>query len=259
MSKPPVKLTKEDIKGPDLFISTADKAWTAIEKNKVLVLTILGVFLIGATGWSGMVWWNSKKESKAQEAYYSAKKVLIDTAKLYEVPEATPEQLEKKETPVAKKTKSGDFEADFGAAAKGLEDMINSHKGSHAAAAAALDLAPVYDEYKLFDRGAKTFTTAAQSLSGSDLFAGLVHLQLGNYQQALGQCDAAIKTWQKVSSNKDFSFLHADALLKEGLCWNQLGDNAKATELFKKLAQDFADTDAGRSAKKYLRLLNANT
>jgi hypothetical protein len=43
-----------------------------------------------------------------------------------------------------------------------------------------------------------------------------------------------------------------------GLCYEILKDAPKAREIYKKASDSYADTSAGKTAQKYLRLLNLN-
>lgn len=254
------KFDKQELKGPDAFVSGIEKAWHEVEKFRTTVFAVIAIFALGGGGYSIYNWQKNKSELQAQSDYYVAKKSLMDAQKDYlppeELEEVTKSNKDKKQPPKAAKTKSGNLEQDLGDSVGKLETVVKNHKGTRAAVLAALDLSNVFQEYKQPDRAIQNLNAVMSNTSTKELLFGFVNLQLGNAYQATGKCDEAIKAWKTVSTSKDHSFLHADALLKEGLCQEILGQKDKAAETYRKVSQDFSDTDAGKSAKTYLRLLN---
>ncbi len=270
MDKQNKKLDKNDLKGPDMFVSSVDRAWTKIERHRRIGASlVVALFAIGVA-YTFFNAYKSKKETTAQVEYYLAKKVLLDTEKAYQPKPVDPKTTDPKTTDsktletkntekVAEQTekkKTGNLDQDFGPAVTQLESVIKRNVGSKAAVLAALDLSPIFFEYKQGERAFNNLHEASKSVSKSDLLYGFLYMQLGNAQQANGKCEDAIKSWKLVSDSKNHTFLHSEALLNEGLCLESLGQRDKASEIYRRVSQDFGDTDAGKSAKNYLRLMS---
>lgn len=255
------KLSKNDLKGPDAFVSTVDKAWHIIEHHRKIWIFVISIIFVAGLSYTLFNLVQSRREASAQSEYYVAKKSLTEAEKSFQP--KVPEPPQSKDAKAAKskdeknvetsKVKSGDINADYGGAVTALEGVIQKHPGSKAAAMAALDLSPLFFEYKQNDRALNILTIASKAVSKSDLLFGFVYLQLGAAQQANGKCEDAITSWKKVSDSKNHTFLHSEALLNEGLCLESLGQKDKAVDVYRKVSQDFGDTDAGKSAKNYLR------
>ena len=254
------KITKKDLKKPDPFIHSIEALWHEVERFRQIVIAVVVIFLLGGIGYTAYNWQSNRKETAAQTAFYSGRKTLQDIKKSYELdPKAVLAAEKKNEKPPEQKKKTGNLEQDLGPAVTQLEAVLKEHSGTRAATLAALELAPVYEEYKQIDRAQTVLQTSISGLKKSELLWGLANLQLGNAQQMKGSCQEAIQTWTAVSSSKDHTFLQGEALLRQALCYEALSQKEKAVELYRKVSQDFADSDAGKSAKKYLRLISNET
>lgn len=252
LSKKEVK----DLKKPDAFVAGVSAAWGGIEKYRMIVASLAVILLFGGAGYSAYNWQSKRAETQAQGAYFLAKKTLDDLAKSFEVDKEAVIAAEKKnEKPVLPKQKTGDLQQDFGPAVEGLEAVVAKHPKTKAAVMAGLELSTLFQDYKQPDRALSIMEKLEATTSATDIVHGFVLLHKGNAQQMKGDCNSAISSWQKISAEKGLLLLHAESLLRQGLCQESLGDKAKAQETYRKLSQDFADTDAGKAAKRFLRLV----
>lgn len=85
-------------------------------------------------------------------------------------------------------------------------------------------------------------TDAASSYSD-----GVTLYQKGNYRVALQKFEAAERAGEQKSN----------ALYYQALCWNQLGQNRQATQLYERIIKDFSTSPAAASARSALQQLAA--
>jgi predicted negative regulator of RcsB-dependent stress response len=248
-------LSKADLKKPDVFVSSVSKTWMGIEKYRMLFFTLAVLLLAGGAGFSVYSWKLNKNEAEAQGQYFLAKKTLEEIQKTFEVDKEAVMAAEKKnEKPPMPKQKSGNLEQDFGPAVQKLEGVVQSHPKTKAAVMAGLELSALFQDYKQADRALAVMENLEKTTAPKEIVHGFVLLHKGNALQMKGDCQAAINSWDKIVAEKSLQLLHGEALLREGLCQEKLGDKNKSQEIYKRLSQDFADTEAGKAAKRYLRL-----
>lgn len=241
------KLSKEEVRGPDAFISTSDKVGKWIEKHKVPVFSVFGALLI--IGAANVAWtkYSGYREASAQEALYSIeakiKKKQADIAK---------EQTENKDkAPAAERN----LEADFGPLLGEYGSKIKDLQGSKASLIGALHLAALYMDYRDFEKAHGFLADVVSQAGKTGTFFALLHMQYGTALTALEKHEEAKGEFQLVLNDPGSSFLHAEAVLKLGLVEEKLGNMDQAREHYTRANQEFSATDAGRTAKGYLRLM----
>lgn len=84
----------------------------------------------------------------------------------------------------------------------------------------------------------------------------MVQMEMGTLLANENNCQEAVSQWEKVLNNKRADYLHATIQLKMGLCYEAMNDITKAEEFYGK-ATTAKDSSVGKSADKYLRLLQA--
>ena len=264
------KITEKEARRPDAFIQTINSINAKVQPNKKALIGLAVVILIAAAGWGSWDVYNSRHEAQAQEALFIAT-----------------HQVEKKEQEMAEadaKAKGGDvdkngkkktkaappaetlearpknLDADFGSALKSLQSVVNSFPGTRASWVAGLEIARIYQDYGQIDPGLQALQKIEIGNKAGDLLAASVQLRLGDLLQIKGQCDQAITKWNLISGPQGFSPLKPEALLRTGLCYENLKkyDEAKAT--YEKMAgdKDVSESRAGREGKKFLKLLQSN-
>lgn len=240
---------------------TASDIWSWAEKNVIVLAAGLGILIVGAIGMATMNWWQGRNERQAQEAYYSVEakfnktKEGFDRAKL----QAMMPQLTK-ERKVDTKPASGDLEKDYGSIITDLEKVALNHPGSAASAQAAILASDTYLSYNKPDKAIELTQKVARDLSDKTLLGGLVRVQMGSAYANKGDCKEAIKVWSQVLENKTAAFLHPDASLRSGLCFETMNEPQKAMEMYRKVSSDAgADSPAAATAKGLLRALEVKS
>lgn len=105
----------------------------------------------------------------------------------------------------------------------------------------------------------KDVTSAVEKNLKSDLISDLTRFQIANFYTELSQCEEANKYLNAIINNKDSVTLHKEARLRSALCYEKLGDMARAKSLLQEVANNSAGDDgfgSAQDAKKYLRYLN---
>lgn len=105
----------------------------------------------------------------------------------------------------------------------------------------------------------KDVTSAVEKSLKADLISDLTRFQIANFYTELSQCEEANKYLSAIINNKDSATLHKEARLRSALCYEKLGDLARAKSLLQEVANNSAGDDgfgSTQDAKKYLRYLN---
>lgn len=258
------KLSKDDVKNPDQVLKTLNQGFEWSQNHSRALIVGLIAFVVIGIGWSIMSNMSEKKETQAQEAYFSFEKNYLDKKRGFEEAERSllrPPTGKNAEAPKAKAT--GDMDKDYGPEVTGFKQVIETHPSSKAAQMAALNLSEIYVDYKKMDDASQVLEKVADKSSGKDLISAIVLTQYGNVLSDKDNCKTAVDQWQKVLGQSQASFLHDTLRIKSALCYEKMNDFAKAEELYKKVSQNSQDpknpqageTGLGKDAEKYLRLL----
>src|ERR1700677_2550384 len=81
------KLTKQELRGPDTFISTMDRLSHWLYTYRKVIGGVLTVATIGALIWAGMGTYTAKQEDAASETLFAAEKTLRITDEKFEPPQ----------------------------------------------------------------------------------------------------------------------------------------------------------------------------
>lgn len=265
MSK--IEITKEDLKKPDQFTVVMNKAldW-AVSNSKIVLGGVASVIIFGLA----IVLINyldSQKEHTQQEKYFLLEKKYTDIKRNFEEADrmaAAAKMTDKKadkNTPPAevKPTATGDLSKDYGTLATEFESFIENAHGTKAAQMAALHLSNLYQSYNKVDEAGAVLNKIEHDLKKGDVLTALILLEKGNVLVNQDKCAEALTAWEKIVKDKDLSYVHDEAKLRSGLCYEKMNDLAKAesiyTELSKKENSNNVDLVAVKEAQKYLRLL----
>ncbi len=250
-----------------MFVSTVDRGWSVVERNSKIVTTLVALLFLGAIVYVSMDFLNRRADRKGSEDLYKVEAQYLklkdgfEKAKTPEPPPAKDPTKDPKDKTETAKTEppaqpaSGDLQKDYGSVLPGLEQVADKHAGQSAGAQAAVIAADLYLEYKDPDKAVAVLDKVVTKQSSNDLMYGVAHLLRGSALAAKGDCNQAVSDWQKVVDSKNNKFLHPDALLKSGVCYETLKQSEKAMEMYKKVTQDHADTQAAQAAKTYLRAM----
>lgn len=247
-----------DLKDADVVQQGIGGVWNWIEENSKVVVAVFIVGALGALGYLVMHYLGRHQEKTAQAAYYGVqaqfekKRESFERAKMKALmPQFAPKDEAGKETTPA----SGDLQKDYGTLVTDLEKIANDHRGTAGGSQAAILAAETYLDYKQPEKAVELAQIPAKQLSSDHLLNQLAKMLWGNALAAKGDCQAAVGVWQQVLDTSSAKYLHGDASLRSGLCFEQLGQNERAIEMYRKVTTDHADSAAGGTAKGLLRAL----
>ncbi len=250
------KISKEELKKPDLFIAAAETGLSSFEKVKVPVLTLAMAVLVGWLGWIGFNKLQDSKERSAQDLYYGAEKSFLEVKEAFE--KAKYQALFPQQAPKDDHAKqpSGDVDKDFGDSLSKMKEVIAKYPTTKAATQAAIMIAQTYADYKKYDLALEVLSPTLKSLSPSDILYGMGHIVAGNVQAAKGECATAIETWNQIFKSAKNEAFYPDVKWKIAVCYQNLKQNDKASEVLKKITEDYPQTSSARMAKTMLRAID---
>jgi predicted negative regulator of RcsB-dependent stress response len=250
------KLSKKDIKGPDMFVSTSDKIFGWMEDHIGAIIAVLLVVAVVALGGVGYRYWVDAQESKAAEALFKPETELRETeGKLREAQAAKMQALAAGKEKKIEETEPGDYAKDYQPTVEKIVAAIKDHAGTKAALVSALNLASFLIQQKQFPAALQVLETAKYQPSGGDLLSGFWHMHRGLAFLENQKADEAIKEYKSVLDSGSLKSFHPEAWLKMGVALEMKGDAAKARETYEKVAREFKGTEASNTANQYLRLL----
>ena len=241
-------LTKEDLKGPDAFQESAGIVSRFIEKHAKPLGAVALLLIVAGSSYAFYGFYKNKMEFAAQEDLY------VVTAKhdILVKPATTPEgeKVAAEKAPEVKK--------DLSEVSALYEKVISDHKGTKASIIAATKLADLYSEQGDTEKALEVIKTVESKVKPSGLVEGLALMTIGRHYEMSGKCDMAVKPWESVLEAPSLKFLHSEAHLKLGLCYENLNDLDQAKTHYKVLSDDYGDSAAGRTGKRLLSLINSN-
>lgn len=253
------KLTKEDIKGPDLFMSTSEKMFKWIEQNSKLLAAVLTVVAVVALGLTGFRYYSEAQERKAAEALFKPETALRETeSKLRESKAAKMQEIaagKDKTVKIEDMNKPADYEKDYAPNVVKITEAIRAHADTKAALVSALNLANFLVQQKQFAAALQVLEAPKFNPSKGDLLGGFWHMHRGLVFLENQKADEALKEYKEVLDSKDLKSFHGEAMLKTGVAYELKGDAAKARETYEKVGREFKGTEASNTASQYLRLL----
>ena len=267
------KITEKEIRQPDAFIQTIDRVNAKFQPNKKAVLGLIALVVLGAAGWATSDYYNTRREAQAQAALFVAshqvEKKEQELAAANDA-KATPDKANKSAKGAAKapaagttsetlETKPKNLDSDYGTAIKSLQSVTDTYPGTRASWVAALEIARLDQEYGQVEQGYQALQKVEVGSKSDDLLSATVQLRLGDLLQIKGQCEQAISKWNLISGTKGFSPLKPEAMLRTGLCYENLKKFDEAKTTYEKLStdKDLAESRAGREGKKFLKLLQS--
>ena len=247
-----------DIRNPDALQEQMLGFWSWIEKNSHVVVIALELAVVGALGTSVWNWWTARMEKKVQESFYTVEakytkiKEGFDRAKFKAMMPAMVQKDDKTNDPAA----TGDLAKDYGSIPGDLEKIAREHAGTAAGAQAAILGADLYLAHQQADKAIELAQIPAKSMGDKYMLANLAKILWGSALANKGNCSEAVQIWKQVIDNGAMTFLHADASLRSGLCYEALNDTAKAREMYQKVTAQGDDSTAAATAKGLLRALD---
>jgi len=217
--------------------SLIDKANHFIDQNKTVVIGLVVLVVAVFGGYSIYSTYNHKYEDKAQSAFFEAER-------LYAVSQLAP---------TADGAKVDTSKVDTTQAEEKLTDVITEFPKSKASSQAAILMADIQLKKNDTAKAIGVLEKGFSNFSGH-LIDSMLALKLSGVYEQNSQCDKALPVLVKVYNSK-VAELKPEALLRQALCEETLGQTDKAKQSYQKLATEFADSSQGQQAQKYLKTL----
>lgn len=257
------KISKDELKSPDAFMSFADKVGQKLSENWKLIAGALGVVVIAAVGYAASTAIHRAQEETASESLFQIEKKINQVRESHaEKQRASVEDLldnqeknQKKIEARLKEVPELNFEKDFSDLASQLENVIQQHKGTQSAQMSTLRLASLYMQYEKWEKAQNILQPLTQNAKKGTAIYGLSRTQLAAVYSRQGEHQKSIQLLNDILIDKELSYLHSEALLKLGVLSQNQGENSRAEEMFRRLTTEFAETEAGKIAKNLLKLL----
>lgn len=224
------KITKEELKTPDFFLSQGHQMAEFILRFQNAFIAVGALVLLGGLTWIGISYWQSHRENAATSAIYPIeKKMQTEIEKDKKISDATLSEYEK-------------VIAENASARSSLVSLITSTPNLIKAGKANQALA--------------LFGKLSYQPSSGEIHFGLEKMTEGLLALESQQPDKAIGFYQQILAQSSQKSFHADALLKLGVAYQQKKDFAKAKETFEKLRKEHPRSQAGEMAFEYLLFLS---
>lgn len=254
------KIDKEDLKGPDAFVSLSDHFFRWVENHVRSIAALLFLLAVGSLGYVGYTHWQSGQERKAAEALYQPESELRKAeTKAREARAAKMEQLAVGKKAAPEPTTPVDFGKDYAPIVEQISTQIKAHAGTKAAVVSSLSLANFLMQQKQFEQALAVLEMPTYKASSEDLLGGFQQMHRGLVLIENQKAEEALKAYDAVIGAQSLKFFHPEALLKSGVALEMKGDFEKARERYEKVSRDFPETDAAKSAQQYIRLLELKT
>lgn len=258
------ELTKDQIKGPDKFQKFSKSVIDWIQANRKAVLAGAIAFMVLGIVYAGYDLYRERVESKARVALFKANKLQDDIAKQEQDAKMQEEQAKADAEKAAKDKKAKASPAPSPApvdvaglkssALQAYQDVIRDYPGTAAAHIAVLQSSQMLLDDKKTDEAVQLFEKNKEPSRGQTLLLGAYLSQKGKVLAQKGDCEGAVREWERVIGNPNLTIWHGDSLVKAGVCYEKLNQKDKAVELYKKAVASHGESDAGRAAKKFLIL-----
>jgi predicted negative regulator of RcsB-dependent stress response len=233
-----------------------------LEEHAKVFVALAVVVILGTMGYLGFDYLKNRQEKQAQTAFYSVESNFSKVKEGFErakyqkstpTPKvATGEKAADKagEKPGAEPAKeaSGNIDQDYGTLLADLEKVARDHAGTAGGAQAALLAVETLLSYNQAEKAVTLAEFAAKSLSANKILGALLRIQWGTALAAKNDCAAAVGIWQQVLSSPQVAFLHGEASLRAGICFESTGQNDKALEMFRKASADGSNSGGGTAA-----------
>ncbi|MBX3041505.1 MAG: tetratricopeptide repeat protein [Bdellovibrionaceae bacterium] len=253
-----------DVKKSDPFLANLRMAFEWVIAQAVwIVVALVALAAIGG-GWAVWHQMSESNEMVWQDKYSSVEKKFLDQKRSFQ--EAAQREQMKKADPKAAAAAvapvgalpTGDLSKDYGAIVTEFESLIQEAPKTKAGEMAALNLAVLQAEHKQMDAALATLNKVNTSDRTKDLTGALTVNLKASLMASLGQCAEAVPKFQKIAGDKNASFLHQEAKLRMGLCYEKMNEFAKAQAVYSEISsgtKDAGDQGLSEDAERYLRLL----
>ncbi len=242
------KITKEEVKKSDIFIQLTDKAIGWLEEHWRIIGTILLVSTLSGAGYVGYNMKVKSDEVAAQAELYSLRLMSGKLEKSYN-------SLDKKKADEAETVEVKNFESHFSKVLAEYTKFFASYRRSNAEKVGYLQLASLFADYDKWGKAKDALVKVVSNTKKENFYFGLLSMKLSQAQMNENNFKEAIQVLEQVSSQPEHRHIHAESLLRIGICYKEQKDNEKAKQYFERVNRDFSESEAAKNAKLFLRLL----
>ncbi len=237
------KLTKADLKNPDMFIAQTSKAAGWGVKHKPLIIGVTSVLLGLGVVWSVWGMYAENIETKAQTELYRAEKIL-KTAENPDSNQTPPGAPKKPQIPLTEESARPALDQ--------LKKVVENYPSTQSAVFAALDYSRINYGFKKYDDNIALLQKIRNTPS-SPVTGALTYNALASNFEAKDNCKEAIAEWNQIEGREEMAFMHGPVFIKKGLCYEKLGQKAEALKMYAKAEALNKSPEIAKTAKKYSR------
>ena len=216
-------------------------------EHRTPLVIAFALFLIGGGGLSFYQYYQGQTEMKAQSQLYQT------VAKWNALTVSS-------DDPQAVATQPGILmQKDYEELAYGYQRVMDEYKGSKGAVLAALHLSHLQITQGRLKEALESMQQVEPVLNTEGLIDGMAQMVLAHLYESNQQCEKAVRIWDQVIDASHLSFFHAEALLKQGLCFEGTQQTDKAFKNYQKLVDDHTQSPSGQLAQRLLQLSSKQT
>lgn len=239
-------------KAQDVFQRTSKLIIQRLSQRKVLFFGICALFLLLGGFFAVKKYYNQQTELQVQNQLYlstSKWEALQKSVSLSTSTQNILGQVQNEQKTIILK------EDDYRSLRLGYEEIIQDHKGTKGAILAALNLAHLHITQGNPKAALSSIQQVQSNLNTESFIDGMALMSLAHLYEANQQCQEAVKVWSRVIDSPQLSFFHADALLKQGLCFEGMKATDQAYQNYQKLKMDYGQSPSGQMAQRLLHLM----
>ncbi len=152
------------------------------------------------------------------------------------------------------RTKKAEYNSEMEQAVHQYISVIEKWISKSAGLTAAIEMVSFLHQYGKKEQ-AMELVKLVRLNKRKNMLGFLVSFQSGAYLMDQGNYNDAIESFQFIMENEKAKWLWPDTLVKIALCYEQQNKKEKAEEIYKRIKNDFSDSQASGVAEKYLNLL----
>jgi hypothetical protein len=223
------KITKEDLKTPDFFVSHGHQVAEFILRFQNFFIGIGALALLAGISWVGFSYWQSHREN-------------VTTTTLYPIEKKMQTEFEKD-----KKISDGTLGE--------YQKMLVDNSSARSSLVSLITVTPNLIKAGKAGQALDWFQKLSFQPSSNEVHYSLERMTEGLLALESGQADKAIGFYQQILAQNSQKSFHADALLKLGVAYQMKNDLPKARETFEKVRREHPRSQAGEMAFEYLLFL----
>ena len=223
-------------------------------EQKALLFAICTISLLIGSFFPLKNYYKEQTEITAQSQLYrsTAKWEALKKASL---PKITPNS-DKLPLPTQDQKNEPLKEEDYKQLQIGYETVIENHKGTKGAVLAALQLTDLHIHQGDTKAALQSMQEVESTLNTENIINVVALMSLASLYTDHQQCTKAIEIWSRIIDSPELSFFHGDALLKQGLCFEQMENINMAYQNYQKLEMDYEESPSGQMAQRLLHLMD---